>query len=177
MNIGVPWIWPLMLYSQIRKTILASYSNSATTLNITTFSIIINKTPCIKAAHCYAECHVSAISNGRETKSCLGPVFNSKLGRIDMPHNKCMAWHPATHRVENSEQGSSCHLKFVHGFTYKPVILSFIMLSVVMLSAVAPKAGPNALALSRKKETSQYETGAEITTIYSIHNLPKGSIS
>ncbi len=85
------------------------------------------------------------------------------------------AWHDNQPliRVENS----SCHLKFVHEFTYKPVILSFIMLSVVMLSAVAPKAGPNSLALSRIKETSQYETGAEITTNYFLHNLPKGSIS
>ncbi len=71
--------------------------------------------------------------------------------------------------------------------TYKPVMLSFIMLSVVMLSvvmlsavmlsAVVPKAGPNSLALSRIKGTSQYETAAEITTIYFIHNVPKGSIS
>ncbi len=28
--------------------------------------------------------------------------------------NKCMAWHAATSRVENSAQGVSCHLKFVH---------------------------------------------------------------
>jgi len=56
----------------------------------------------------------SAISNGREPKSCLGQVFSSKLGHIAILHNKCMAWHTATSRVENSAQGLSCQLKFVH---------------------------------------------------------------
>jgi hypothetical protein len=32
----------------------------------------------------------SAISNGREPKSCLGRVFNSKLGRIATLMSKCM---------------------------------------------------------------------------------------
>jgi len=58
----------------------------------------------------------SAISNGREPKSCLDQVFNSKLGHIDILCNKCMVWHAATSRVENSAQGSSCQLKFVHGW-------------------------------------------------------------
>ncbi len=56
----------------------------------------------------------SAISNGREPKSCLGWVFNSKLGHIAILHNKCMAWHAATSGVENWAQGLSCQLKFVH---------------------------------------------------------------
>ncbi len=33
----------------------------------------------------------SAISNGREHKSCLGRVFNSKLGRIATLLGKCIA--------------------------------------------------------------------------------------
>jgi hypothetical protein len=32
----------------------------------------------------------SAITNGREPRSCLGRVFNSKLGCIDTPGSKCM---------------------------------------------------------------------------------------
>jgi len=59
----------------------------------------------------------SAISNGREPKSCLGQVFNSKLGCIVILCGKCMAWHAATSIVENSAQGSSCELKFVHGWS------------------------------------------------------------
>ncbi len=57
----------------------------------------------------------SAISNGREPKSCLGQVFNSKLDHIAILCSKGMAWHAATSRVENSAQGSSCQFKFVHG--------------------------------------------------------------
>ncbi len=55
----------------------------------------------------------SVISNGREPKSCLGRVFNSKLGHIAILRRKCLAWHAATSRVGNSAQGSSCQLKFV----------------------------------------------------------------
>jgi hypothetical protein len=33
----------------------------------------------------------TTISNGREPKSCLGQVFNSKLGRIATLPSKCMA--------------------------------------------------------------------------------------
>ncbi len=50
----------------------------------------------------------SAISNGRGPKSCLGRVFNSKLGHIAILHTKWVAWHAATSRVENSAQGLSC---------------------------------------------------------------------
>jgi hypothetical protein len=32
----------------------------------------------------------SVITNGREPRSCLGRVFNSKLGRIATPGSKCM---------------------------------------------------------------------------------------
>ncbi len=72
--------------------------------------------------------------------------------------------HAATSKVENSAQGSSCKLKFVHGKSYAQhtgrvfyallfmltvvyaeyhklslyTILSVIMLNVVMLSVVAP---------------------------------------
>ncbi len=60
----------------------------------------------------------STISNGREPKSCLGWVFNSKLGHIAIKRNKCMAAHAATSRAENSSQGLSCQLKFVHGYTF-----------------------------------------------------------
>ncbi len=56
----------------------------------------------------------STISNGREPESCLGWVFNAKLVRIALLRTKCMTWHAATARVENSAQGSSCQLKFVH---------------------------------------------------------------
>ncbi len=52
---------------------------------------------------------------GENPKSCLGQVFNSKLGRITILRNKCMALHAATSRVENSVQRLSCQLKFVHG--------------------------------------------------------------
>ncbi len=55
----------------------------------------------------------SVISNGRERKSCLGRVFNSKLGRIAIRCCMRMAWHAATSRVENSAQGLSCQIKFV----------------------------------------------------------------
>jgi hypothetical protein len=50
----------------------------------------------------------SAISNGRGPKSCLGWVFNSKLGHIAILHTKWKAWHAATSRVENLAQGLSC---------------------------------------------------------------------
>ncbi len=43
----------------------------------------------------------SAISNGREPKSCLGRVFNSKLGRTAILCGKCMVWYAATSRAEN----------------------------------------------------------------------------
>ncbi len=33
----------------------------------------------------------SALSNGREPRSCLGRVFNFKLDRFASLHNKCMA--------------------------------------------------------------------------------------
>ncbi len=52
----------------------------------------------------------SVISNGREPKSCLGRVFNYKLGHIAILCGKCMAWYEATSRVENSAQGLSCLL-------------------------------------------------------------------
>ncbi len=32
----------------------------------------------------------SAITNGREPRSCLGQVFNSELGCIATPGSKCM---------------------------------------------------------------------------------------
>jgi len=57
----------------------------------------------------------STITNGREPRSCLGRVFNSKLGCIATPGSKCMVcMHAATSKVENLAQGSSCKLKFVH---------------------------------------------------------------
>jgi len=59
----------------------------------------------------------SAKANGREPKSCLGRVFNSKLGHTAMLCRKCMAWQAATSRVENSAQGSSCQLKFDHDYS------------------------------------------------------------
>jgi hypothetical protein len=56
----------------------------------------------------------SVITNGREPRSCLGRVFNSKLGCIATPDSKCSMHAAATSKVENSAQGSSCKLKFVH---------------------------------------------------------------
>ncbi len=51
----------------------------------------------------------SAISNGREPRSCLGRVFNIKLGSFVSKQLNCMArTHTATSRVENSAQVSSC---------------------------------------------------------------------
>jgi hypothetical protein len=57
----------------------------------------------------------SAVTNGREPRSCLGRVFNSKLGCIITLGSKFHGIHAATSKVENSAQGSSCKLKFVHG--------------------------------------------------------------
>jgi hypothetical protein len=54
---------------------------------------------------------------GDNFKSCLGWVFNSKLGHIAMLCNTCLTWHAATSRTENSGQGLSCQLKFVHALT------------------------------------------------------------
>jgi hypothetical protein len=50
------------------------------------------------------------ITSGRKPRSCLGRVFNSKLGCIAALHGM----HAATSKDENSAQGSSCQLKFVH---------------------------------------------------------------
>jgi hypothetical protein len=36
--------------------------------------------------------------------SCLGQVFKSKLGHIEIPHAKCTGLHSATSRAENSAQ-------------------------------------------------------------------------
>ena len=58
------------------------------------------------------------ISNGREPASCLGWVFYSKLGHIAIQCSKCMTWHAATSRVENSAQGLPCQLKIVHVLTH-----------------------------------------------------------
>ncbi len=54
----------------------------------------------------------SMITNGREPRSCLGWVFNSKLGCFATHYS---VTHATTSKVENSAQGSSCKLKFVHG--------------------------------------------------------------
>ena len=43
-----------------------------------------------KGAADHRDCTGSAITNGREPRSCLGRVFNSKLGCIDTPGSKCM---------------------------------------------------------------------------------------
>ncbi len=59
------------------------------------------------------------ISNGREFKSCLGRVFNFKLGRIATLRSECMVLHAATSRVENLAQGLSCQLKLVNGGVYQ----------------------------------------------------------
>jgi hypothetical protein len=40
--------------------------------------------------------------NGKEPKSCLGQVFNSKLGSFATEYNKCIATLRATSRVANS---------------------------------------------------------------------------
>jgi hypothetical protein len=69
----------------------------------------------------------STISNVREPKSCLCWVFNSKLGRIAILQNKWMARHAATTWVKNSAQGSSCQLKFVHGWTQYLIAWVFLM--------------------------------------------------
>jgi hypothetical protein len=59
----------------------------------------------------FKKLRVLSISN----RSCLGRVFNSKLGRVAILYTKCMWWLAATYRVENLAQGLSCQLKFVHG--------------------------------------------------------------
>ncbi len=45
--------------------------------------------PVTKGLECIVS--VNAISNEREPKSCLGRVFNSKLGGIAILCGKCMA--------------------------------------------------------------------------------------
>jgi hypothetical protein len=59
----------------------------------------------------------SAISNGREPKnSCLGQVFNSKLGHIATALcSKCMVCVQPLLKLKTWPEGSSCQLKFVHG--------------------------------------------------------------
>ncbi len=59
------------------------------------------------------------IFSGREPKSSLGWVFNSKSDHIAIMCSKCMAWHAATSTVENSDQGLSCQLMFVHAWKEK----------------------------------------------------------
>jgi hypothetical protein len=44
---------------------------------------------------------------GEHLKVVLAAFLTLKLGRIAILHNKCMAWHAATSRVENSAQGLS----------------------------------------------------------------------
>ncbi len=57
----------------------------------------------------------STKANGREPKSCLGRIFNFKLGCLGSECN-CMAYPSTpTSRVENSAQVSSCQFTFVHG--------------------------------------------------------------
>ncbi len=56
----------------------------------------------------------SAVSNRKESKSCLGRVFNFKLGRISTLLSEGLGIHRATSRLESSAQGSSCQLEFVH---------------------------------------------------------------
>ncbi len=63
--------------------------------------------------------HSHLVEPGREPKSCLGQVSNSKLGHIAILCSKCMVWHAADPRVENWAQGSSCQLKFSHGWTHR----------------------------------------------------------
>ncbi len=67
-------------------------------------------------------CKVSAgstITNRREPRSCLGRVFNSKLGCIATLGSKCMICMQPLLKLKTRPQGSSCKLKFVHGFRHK----------------------------------------------------------
>jgi hypothetical protein len=45
----------------------------------------------------------------------FGLSFRFKLGHIATLGSKCHGMHEAPSKVENSAQGSSCQLKFVHG--------------------------------------------------------------
>jgi hypothetical protein len=56
------------------------------------------------------------LSNGREPKSCVSRVLNSKLGTHVQCQSKCMGIHAATSRAENFVQVFSCALEFVHGW-------------------------------------------------------------
>jgi len=56
----------------------------------------------------------SAITYGRETRSCLGRVFSITLSSFVSKQSSCMACTLAASRVENSVQVSSGLLKFVH---------------------------------------------------------------
>ncbi len=56
----------------------------------------------------------SAKTNGREPKTCLGRVFNYKLGCFEDVHETHVCGHTPTSIVENSAQVSSFYLKFVH---------------------------------------------------------------
>ncbi len=49
----------------------------------------------VKCLSCPTLTDISAKTNGREPRSCLGRVFNSKLGCIDTLGSKCMVYmHP-----------------------------------------------------------------------------------
>jgi hypothetical protein len=91
----------------------------------------------------------SAISKGREPRSCLGRVFNFKLCLFALQVHDT---HTTTSRVENSAQVSSCQLKFVHEKIYCPfnqvggVIFTSLSSSLTngpnMLECLSPKACP-----------------------------------
>ncbi len=71
----------------------------------------------------------------REPKSCLGRVFNSKLGHIATLTQFVPALHAGTSKVENSALGPSCQLKFVHGGMLR-------VQSCFILSRVRPPSSP-----------------------------------
>jgi len=56
-----------------------------------------------------------ARKHGREPKTCLGRVFNYKLGCFEDVHETRGCGCTPMSMVENSSQVSSCQLKFVHG--------------------------------------------------------------
>jgi hypothetical protein len=53
-------------------------------------------------------------ANGSETKSCLGRIFNSKLGYLYYECNSMAYTSTPTSRVEYSAQVLFCKLKLTH---------------------------------------------------------------
>jgi hypothetical protein len=79
---------------------------SEATLRITYVNIQQNNAglKCDDTQHSIVLCWGSAKANGREPETCLGRVFNNKLGCFDDVHETHLSGHMPTSIVENSAQ-------------------------------------------------------------------------